>query len=158
MRRIMERLKLVVNESKTHLSCVPDEHFDFLGYTLGRYYSTKTGRAFIGTAPSRKRIERIYRKIHEQTDRRWLLQEAEEMTTRLNRMLIGWSQYFCLGAVSKAYRAVDAHVRYRLRQWLCAKHKKTGRGTKRYPDSYLYKQLGLVCLAPRTHNFPWAKA
>jgi glycosyl hydrolase family 42 (putative beta-galactosidase)/group II intron maturase len=30
----------------------------------------------------------------------------------------GWGNYFSLGPVSKAYRAVDAHTRYRLRQWL----------------------------------------
>ena len=31
-----------------------------------------------------------------------------------------------LGPVSKAYRAVDAHCRYRMRQWLCAKHQRPG--------------------------------
>jgi hypothetical protein len=31
MRRIMERLKLTVNEEKTHLCEIPRERFDFLG-------------------------------------------------------------------------------------------------------------------------------
>jgi len=30
---------------------------------------------------------------------------------RLNRKLIGWANYFCLGRVSPAYRAIDSHVR-----------------------------------------------
>ena len=34
----------------------------------------------------------------------WL--DAEEMVGRLNRMLGGWANYFCLGPVSKAYRSV----------------------------------------------------
>lgn len=157
MLQIMGRLKLMVNESKTHLSYVPEEHFDFLGYTLGRYYSAKTGKPYIGTAPSRKRIERICRKIHEQTHRKGLLRRAEELTVRLNRILVGWSQYFCLGGVSKAYRAVDAHAQYRLRQWLCAKHKVQGSGIQRFPDTYLYQELGLIQLTQRTRNFPWAK-
>ncbi|MHB1857975.1 MAG: group II intron maturase-specific domain-containing protein [Acidobacteriaceae bacterium] len=37
--------------------------------------------------------------------------------------LIKAANYFRLGPVSKAYRAVDRHARKRLRQWLCAKHK-----------------------------------
>ena len=77
---------------------------------------------------------------------------------RLNRMLVGWANYFCLGAVSKAYRAVDDHARYWLRQWLCAKHKVKGQGTSRFPDEYLDRTLGLVKLQSRTRNFPRANA
>jgi RNA-directed DNA polymerase len=34
MREMMERLKLTVNENKTHLCRVPDASFDFLGYSV----------------------------------------------------------------------------------------------------------------------------
>jgi hypothetical protein len=34
MREMMERLKLTVNENKTHLCKVPDASFDFLGYSV----------------------------------------------------------------------------------------------------------------------------
>ena len=33
---MMSKLKLTVNETKTRLCHLPDEPFDFLGYTLGR--------------------------------------------------------------------------------------------------------------------------
>ena len=65
---------------------------------------------------------------------------------KLNRMLVGWANYFCLGPVSKAYRAVDPHVTKRLRRWLCRKHKVPGRGNEVFPDKYLYDALGLVRL------------
>ena len=84
--------------------------------------------------------------------------EASERVERLNRMLIGWANYFCLGPVSKACRAVDAYTRQRLRQWLRTKHKLRGRGTSRFSDAYLYETLGLARLELRTRNFPWAKA
>jgi len=58
----------------------------------------------------------------------------------------------------KAPQSVDAHCCYRLRQWLCRKHKVRGTGTGRYPDEYLYGTLGLVRLAATTPNFPWRKA
>ena len=79
------------------------------------------------------------------------------MVTAINRQLRGWGHYFCLGSVSKAYRAVDSHSRYRLRQWLRKKHKRKGAGTKQYPDEYLHDTLGLVCLGLTTGNLPWAK-
>lgn len=154
MRQMMAQLKLTVNESKTRQCRLPEDSFDFLGYTIGRCYAAKTGRAYLGTRPSAKKVTRFLRAISEQTERRWLaLYETEEMIACLNRKLIGWANYFCLGPVSKAYRAVDCHVRRRLRQWLSAKHKVSGQGTARFPDQYLDEQLHLVRLSARLPKF-----
>ena len=153
----MNRLKLTINEAKTHVCKVPDESFDFLGYTIGRCWSAKTGRGYIGTRPSQKRIARICQAIREETRRRWLPTDVEERVGKLNRMMVGWANYFCLGPVSKAYRAIDRQARFGLRQWLRSKHKIQGAGTERFSDEYLYDTLGLVRLELRTRNFPWAK-
>lgn len=158
MRIMMQRLKLTVNEAKTRVRRLPDESFDFLGYTIGTCYSPKTGRSYIGTRPSKKRIKRLRRAISEETRCRWGQLDVEDRVEKLNRMLRGWANYFCLGPVSNAYRAVDAHTRARLRQWLRRKHKRPGQGIARYPDAYLYQTLGLVRLAERTRNFSWANA
>ena len=83
--------------------------------------------------------------------------EADDVVRRLNRLLMGWGNYFCLGPVSRAYRAVDAHTEHRLRQWLRRKHKVKNQGYSHYSAEYLYEQLGLVCLQTRTRDFPWAK-
>jgi group II intron reverse transcriptase/maturase len=158
MRVMMEKLKLTVNEQKTRPCRVPNESFDFLGYTIGRCYSSKTGKAYIGTRPSRKKIAALCRAVSELTSRRWTLLPPEDRVTGINRKLMGWARYFCLGAVSKAYRAVDQHTRQRLRRWLCAKHKVQGSGASHFPDEYLYQTLGLVKLPELTHSFSWAKA
>ena len=50
MRGMMSKLKLTVNETKTRLCHLPDESFDFLGYTLGRNYDCRTGESYSGTA------------------------------------------------------------------------------------------------------------
>jgi len=34
MRRLMEQLKLTINETKTHIRELPQEQFDFLGYSV----------------------------------------------------------------------------------------------------------------------------
>ena len=87
-----------------------------------------------------------------------LKQGIAEKVRELNVLIGGWGNYFRLGPVTKAYRAVDAHSRYRLRQWLRSKHQRQGAGTRAYPDEYLYETLGLVRLERTTRNFPWAKA
>lgn len=158
MQTMMGKLKLTVNEEKTQRCRIPQEHFDFLGYTFGRCYSAKSGRAYIGTRPSTKSIRKVCRTISEATGRRWLLKDPEERVTDLNRILVGWANYFSLGPVSKAYRAVDCYASGRLRRWLCKKHKQPGRGTARFPDRYLHDVLGLQRLSVRTRNLPWAKA
>ena len=158
MRTMMSKLRLTVNETKTRLCRVPEETFDFLGYTIGRCYSPRTGRPFIGTRPSAKKIAGLRDEIRELTDRRWLWMGVEDRVARLNRLLLGWSNYFCLGPVSPAYRAIDRHCRHRLRQWLSAKHKARTRGTSRFPDQYLHDELGLIRLSAQTKSFPWAKA
>ena len=158
MRRLMERLKLTVNEEKTRLCRVPEEQFHFLGYTFGRCYSPKTGRAYVGAWPSKKSVGRLMESIRAETGRGRLPFEATQMVKGINSKLIGWANYFCLGPVSKAYRAIDVHTVARLRQWLCGKHRRKGRGTKRYSYPYLYEGLGLIRLTMRTRDLPWAKA
>ena len=158
MRVMMERLKLTVNEGKTRICRVPEEAFEFLGYRIGRCWSRQTGKSYIGTRPSARRIARLCGAIHEMTSPRWYLKTVTDRVTQLNRMLAGWANYFCLGPVSPAYRAIDAHVRFRLRQWLCGKHQVRGRGRTQWPDQHLYEKLGLVRLALRTRSLPWAKA
>src|ERR1700746_3835402 len=156
MRDIMTRVKLTVNEAKTRVCKLPEEKFDFLGYTFGRCYSPKTGRAYIGTVPSKKRVIRICEAISEMTGRDQTLLDHKMVVATLTRAMIGWANYFCLGPVSKAYRAVEKHAGKRLRQWLCAKHKVLWPGTKRFPEESLHKVLGLVCLTKRTRSLPWA--
>jgi len=158
MRWMMQRLKLTVNEAKTRVCHLPQERFDFLGYEFGRCYSRETGRAYLGTRPSKKSLTRIIEALHECTDLRTTWREADELVSQINRKLVGWSNYFSLGPVSKAYQAIEGYTKRRLRRWLCAKHKAQGSGWARYPNEYLHESLGLVWLGRRTQNLPWAKA
>jgi len=158
MRKMMSQLRLTVNEKKTRLCRVPMETFDFLGYTIGQCRSPRTGKPYIGTKPSAKKITRLKREISDQTTRKTHWLDVDEQVGRLNRMLRGWSNYFCLGPVSVSYRAIDRHTRHRLRQWLQGKHKHTSQGTTRFPDQHLHAVLGLVCLSKPSKTFPWAKA
>ena len=158
MRAMMSKLKLTVNESKTRVCYLSEEKFDFLGYTFGRCYSRRKGRVYLGTLPSTKRVQRICRAISDETGRDTIWQDSKAIVARLNRMLIGWANYFCLGPVSQAYRAVDLHARRRLRRWLCDKHNERRPAYKRFPEASLHSVYRLVQLPHRTARLPWAKA
>jgi group II intron reverse transcriptase/maturase len=158
MREMMMRLKLTINEKKTHVCRLPQERFDFLGYTFGRCYSPKNGHAYISVRPSRKSIKRMVENITRETRRSQMPMETDVMVERLNRKMNGWANYFCLGPINSSYRALNTHAVQRFRRWLCKKHKVEGNGYKYYPDQYLHESSGLVYLPCRTANLLWAKA
>ena len=141
----MSKLKLTVNETKTRSCCLPDDTFNFLGYTFGRYYSHRTGQAYMGPNLGKK-IARLCDAISELTARKSTRPDEVSMVGQINRKLRGWVNYFEVGTVSKAYHGVNDHVTYRLRRWLCAKHKVKGPGYKRFPNRYLHQDLGLFQL------------
>lgn len=157
MRHLMSRLGLTVNEKKTRLVKLPDEHFDFLGYTLGQFYG-KGGRTYWGTRPSRKAIKRLKQGIHDATSSRWNATSSESRVAELNPMIRGWANYFDQGPVRKIYRSIQHYTDWRLRIWLMRRRGKRGTGYRQYPDEYLYETLGLYRLPLARNDLLNAKA
>ena len=156
MRSMMGKLRLTVNEKKTRRCDLPEDTFTFLGYTFGRLYSGRTGRAYIGPAPAATKVRRLCRNLSEATTRQTCFRAVEDKVRTLNQMLRGWANYFCLGAVVRAYKTVMDHAQRRLRRWLCRKFYVRGTGEGRYPIAYLHGELGLMRLRRTRQNLLWA--
>ena len=151
--RLMAGLKLPVNERKTRCLRCPEETFEFLGFRVGRNYRPFGKGPYIGTRPSTASVRSIRRKISEMTTRRQVWQKPEVIVERLNRAITGWANYFSLGHVGPAYRAVNWHASERLRRWLWLKHKSKGGKRVRFPDDRLYREYGLTRLPYTTEAF-----
>jgi hypothetical protein len=141
--------KLRPDEEKTRICKVPEGEFDFVGFTSGRMYSATTGQARMGMRPSKKSIRRMVEKIHAMTALKTAWQETTELVGRVNRTLRGWTNYFQVGSVSRAYRTLDSYTATRFRRWLRNNYKLRRRRVGSYPSSHLYGHFGLVRLSTR---------
>jgi RNA-directed DNA polymerase len=153
----MQKLGLAINERKTRLVRIPEDHFDFLGYTIGQFYG-KGGQSYIGTRPSKEALRKLRREIHDQTTGQWHASQPEARVAVINQKLRGWAGYFDQGPVLKAYHVIQTYTERRLRRWLMRRRQKRGTGYRQYPDEYLYERLGLLKLASRRADLSNAKA
>src|SRR5690606_16215290 len=157
MQHLIAKLGLTVNLKKTRLVRLPDERFDFLGYTVGQFYG-RDGRPYWGTRPSRNAVKRLMREVHDATTSRWNALDVQSRIEQLNPLLRGWAGYFSQGPVGRIYRLIDDYTARRLRIWLMRRQGKRGTGYRQYPDEFLYEALGLLRLSRMRVDLPNAKA
>ena len=108
--------------------------------------------------PSKKSIKRVVEKVHELTVRARTWQETTELVGMLNRTLRGWANYFSVGTVTPAYRALDNYAAVRLRRWLRFQAQDRDEARAAAIHSRTSTTFGLVRLTRLGRDVPWAKA
>jgi group II intron reverse transcriptase/maturase len=106
-REVLAKLKLELNEEKTHVSTFR-EGFDFLGYHFGLRGRTVSSRS----------IRAFYAKVREATRRRQGDVPVGEVVKRLSPLLRGWGNYHLEGLNVGLFKALDRWVRNRLRAYV----------------------------------------
>ena len=100
----MSKLKLTVNDSKTRVCRLPEEKFDFLGYTFGRCYSPQNWPSLPWHAFQReKRVHRICGEITRNDRTEYNLagssdncNEAQPHDVRMGELLLSWTGQYGL--------------------------------------------------------------
>lgn len=131
---------LRLSPSKTHLGDCrqPGEGFEFLGYRF------EAGRRWV----RKKSLDRLKDKIRAKTGRT-RGDSLQRIIADLNRTLRGWFAYF-KHAHPYTFKAIDGHIRRRLRTLLRKQNKRPGIGHtladhRRWPNAF-FAQAGLLAL------------
>src|SRR6516162_1322990 len=142
---VMTKLGLTLNEAKTSLRNARQERFDFLGYSFGSHRYKANGKRYLGASPSKKSVQRLKTTVGNLlvpgNNEPW-----PEVRDTLNRVLLGWSNYFSYGTRRAPLRGVDRYVYERVRDFLVRRHKVAGRGTRRFSCDVVYGERGLLRL------------
>jgi RNA-directed DNA polymerase len=153
--RVMTRLGLSLNRTKTCVRDARKERFDFLGYSFGPHCYKQTGQTFIGTSPSKKSVQRLKDKVGAilvpGNKGTW-----EEVRDTLNRLLRGWGGYFTPGSHYATDRVIEGHVYNRVRNFIARRRKLSSHGSRHIRIDAVFGTLGV--LRPRMCRKAGAKS
>jgi RNA-directed DNA polymerase len=145
VRRVLERLGLSLNETKTRIVDAAAASFDFLGFSIRMSRGMRTGKPYPNVRPSEKSLMRIKTKLTQLTGRELTPIAMDKIVGHVNRSLKGWANYFHYRNSNQVMEKVKTHAEQRLRIHLMRRHKVKDRGigAGRFPSVDLYWRYGL---------------
>ena len=120
-RYIEEVLGLIVNASKSKITKPNDKEMKFLGF--GYYWDWQSKSYKV--KPHQASIDKFKYTLHQLSRKTWSV-DMDYRIQRLNWVIRGWVNYFKIGSMKNALKAISGHLRFRLRmciwhQWKKAK-------------------------------------
>jgi RNA-directed DNA polymerase len=117
--------------------------FDFLGYRFARRRARRTNGLCLLRYPSPKAMRSFRARITELVPSRGSMR-LEYAVREVNAVIRGWVRYFSRSNRRGPFRALSDFVKARMRALIVRRTKRRGRGTRRYPDQWLIRRLGLL--------------
>lgn len=145
LRRILEKLKLTLNETKTRIVNAFEEEFGFLGFSIWMGKGRKTGKHYPHVQPSKKSLQAIKDRVSHLTTRSRTIMPIDWIVNEVNATVRGWVGYFHYRNCSKTMGAIRHHVEERLITHLRKRHKVRDRmaGYAMFTHRALYERYGL---------------
>jgi RNA-directed DNA polymerase len=142
------KMGLTLNKEKTRIVDLRESgaSLDFLGYTFRFDKSSKRQGRFLNLFPSKKALARRRAEVKALTRRR-SRGTLSSVVSELNRTLLGWGRYFCMGYPSSAFSDLDDYTRMRLGRFAETRSQRPMKRPQGLSHYAWTRELGLVRLA-----------
>ena len=132
------RFGLTINREKTKIFNMREtrEALNFLGFEFKFVKDRNYGRGdtYLTYGPSMKSVKKVCQKVKERTRNSMALISIEDTIRQLNKILVGWENYFNCGYPSREFSRVNDYTQMRLYRFT---RKKSQRGfRRRYAKSF----------------------
>jgi RNA-directed DNA polymerase len=118
---VLAPLGLRLSPDKTRVVHI-DEGFDFLGFTIRRQWNRGTRKYSVYIRPSKSAVQSVKDKVKIRTYRSTRYQDLDVVLRSVNRVLVGWANYFRYAVAKVVFSAIDNHAWGRLMRWVRAKY------------------------------------
>jgi group II intron reverse transcriptase/maturase len=145
-KKVLDRLGLTLNATKTRIVHVQQEPFDFLGHRFVVQRSRVSGELKTYYHPSPKAMKTVKKKIREVVRKGQHLNLSTLVKEQVNPLLRGWGNYFKMANSRKQFLQIATYTTYTLTIMLRKKHKKRSKGWRDHPPSWFYNYHGLFKL------------
>lgn len=140
----LEKLQVTLNQEKTKTAyLLKGESFGYLGFEF-RKTTERDGKSIVLFMPKKKALINIRSKVKKAVlDNRFL--EIKNIIDKINRILVGWVNYYRVGHSNKAFSKVKDYVEKLIRRLLMKRTRSRGRGFgwRKWNNQYIYGILGL---------------
>jgi group II intron reverse transcriptase/maturase len=145
LRRVLERMGLQLNESKTRVVNTYQGRFTFLGFEIRMAKSRRTENHYPHVEPSKKSLKAIKDRITELTARTRTVMPLDLLVNEVNKTVRGWVGYFHVRNCSTVLSDVRWHLEESFRTHLRKRYKIRDRetGYVRFTNRNLYETYGL---------------
>lgn len=142
------KMGLRLNRQKTRIIDLRQKgaSLDFLGYSF-RFERNRFGKGqYLNLFPSKKALKRRRAEVKALTGRHSSL-PIHDVVSGLNRAMLGWGRYFCMGYPSKAFSHIDDYTRMRLGRFARTRSQRPMKLPKGLSHYAWTQRLGLIRLA-----------
>jgi hypothetical protein len=109
-------------------------------------------RTYVNISPRKEALEKARSKIRELTDKRQNFKPVEKVIKTLNKFLVPWGGYFCVGHSSQAFNKINYFVGFRLHRHLLRRSQRSKFNIGKGSWYRFFKKNGLIMLNKRMFN------